>query len=166
MPTADTAMMRKSQEKFLLGGGIFEMPLEMLYDKGIFVRPSEYVHQEYPKWVERGDVSLIVKSRDEERRLTVALEKAEQLDVRIPDEPTLEALEHHIAIAEELAGKRIAARDPKAVALARMQRLRAEMEVLEAEIGDEEDVGSLAPSPPPVVAKPSRRPLPVVASED
>jgi hypothetical protein len=146
---SSSAMMKKSQEQFLLRGG--------LYEKGIF--PETYIHQEYPKYCRfehpaGHEVALIVSDKQQEADVKVAFEQA--LEVGLKFDPSwtkgaelLEQLEIH----STLAGRRAKARDPQAAAKARVERLRQQLAAAEADME-------------PLPAKVSRpRPLPVVAPE-
>jgi hypothetical protein len=65
---ADSAI-QVSQFKFLRSGGMYELPLQIMRDKGMLPPEGSYVFQEYPKHIEVDGRIIVVSSEDEEDRV-------------------------------------------------------------------------------------------------
>lgn len=161
----------KSQDRFMLAGGIFEMPLAELRDKGIL--PSEYIFQEFPKVLnlpledDTGPerfATLTVLSYEQERQVIEAFERAPEMGINVGEDWSGAFLLEQIALHAKTANDRTAAalaRNPKAAAAAKVERLRAQLAAAEGDL--EEQTQDIVPQP--AKAARTRAPLPVVAPE-
>lgn len=148
------ARITQSQNKFMLAGGIFEMPLAELREKGIL--PSEYLYQEYPKHVEVNGQTVTVNSEDEEDRVLsggktsaqvederqVLILRARNAGLRVDPSWSVVRLRRELGEALDEApapGDTVAKLEAELAGLKKMAAMQAEIEALRAQLSKPAD---------------------------
>jgi hypothetical protein len=152
------SMLQKGQAEFLRRGGILELPLNMLREKGILPEEGSYVYQEYPKalnlslgvqefplqtetcqgktisWTEHREViaPMVVESEAQEDAVRAAFERAQELGITVQAHWPAALLLHTVGVAERPKVNRSGPRPtPEQIKAERVARLKAELATLE-----------------------------------
>jgi hypothetical protein len=151
---ADSAI-QVSQFKFLRAGGMYELPLQIMRDKGELPPEGSYVFQEYPKHIEVDGRVIEVSSEEEEDRVyaggmtsaqiedeRLALQqRCRNLHITFDPQWTIVRLKRELGdkLDEPEPADNMAKLEAELASLKKMAAMQAEIEALRAQLSAKPD---------------------------